>query len=201
MYEDLSEDVGVFGFDEFADHLLDQGVQASPAQLHGCLTGLLSAGAPLEPEYGLDVVQQVLDVDLHGELASRIMQLYSVTAAALQDDEFTFHPLLPDEDEEIDQRTAALANWCEGFLAGFAYRIAGEEIPGGALSQDASEVLRDIAAMAQADADDGEREDEAENSYCELGEYLRVAVVNIFVDSSATVQDRQRWEQSERPLH
>ncbi|MEZ5570519.1 MAG: UPF0149 family protein [Halioglobus sp.] len=201
MYDDMSDDVGVFGFDEFADHLLDQGVLTSPAQLHGCLTGLLSAGAPQDPEYGLDAVQQTLNVDLHGELASRIMQLFLVTAAALQDDEFTFHPLLPDDAEEIVVRTAALASWCEGFLAGFAYRIAGEDMSSGALSQEASEVLRDIAAMAQAEADEGESEDDAENSFSELVEYLRVAVVNVFMDSSAALLDRKHSAEHGHPPH
>ncbi len=201
MHDNFSDEIGVFDFDEFADHLLDQGVEASPSQLHGCLSGLLSAGAPQEPEYGLDALSQTLNLGLHGELAVRAMQLYSVTADALQDDEFTFHPLLPDEEEDIVLRTAALANWCEGFLAGFAYRIAGEEASGGSLSDEAGEVLRDIAAMAQAEAGPEETEDEAEDSFIELVEYLRVAVVNIFLDSSATVAERALSDEAARRLH
>jgi yecA family protein len=185
MYDDLPDAVVVFDFDEFADHLLDQGVMASPSQLHGCLCGLLGGGAPAQPEYGLDALAQALDLELHGELASRIMQLYTVTEAALQDEEFTFYPLLPDEEEEIALRTAALASWCDGFLAGFTYVIAAQEKNGGALSPEAGEVLRDIAAMAQAEPAEDESEDEIEDSYIELVEYLRVAVVNVFMDNRA----------------
>lgn len=203
MYDDLPDEVGVFDFDEFADHLLDQGVQASPSQLHGCLSGLLGAGAPAAPEYGLDALSQALNLDLYGELASRIMQLYAVTALALQDDEFTFYPLLPDDEEEIALRTAALATWCEGFLAGFAYAVAGEETQAspGSLSEQTAEVLRDIAAMAQAEADSEESEEDAESSLSELVEYLRVAVVNVFMDSSATAVDRALSSETTRPLH
>ena len=201
MYDNLSEEIGVFDFEEFADHLLDQGVEASPSQMHGCLTGLLSAGAPQDAEYGLDALTQSLNLELHGELAVRTMQLYSVTADALQDDEFSFHPLLPDDEEDIVLRTAALANWCEGFLAGFAYRLAGEEVAGGSLSDEAGEVLRDIAAMAQAEAGLEEDEDDAEDSYSELVEYLRVAVVNIFLDSSAAVSERASSSETTRRLH
>ena len=32
MYEDLAEEVGVFDFDEFANHLVDQGMLVSPSQ-------------------------------------------------------------------------------------------------------------------------------------------------------------------------
>jgi len=201
MYDDLSEEVGVFDFDEFANHLLDQGLLASPSQLHGCLCGLLGAGAPAQPEYGLDALAQALDLEVHGELASRIMQLYTVTEAALQDEEFTFLPLLPDEEEEIALRAAALASWCDGFLAGVAYVTATADNSGSALSQETGEILRDIAAMAQAESAEDESEEEAEDSYMELMEYLRVAVVNVFMDSQATAQDRNRSSATDRPLH
>lgn len=201
MRDDLTDEVGVFDFDEFADYLLDQGLQASPSQLHGCLSGLLSAGASHEAEYGLDALTQSLNLNLHGELASRIMQLYRVTADALQDDEFSFHPLLPDDEEDIVARTAELALWCEGFLAGFAYRLAGDESSSGSLSDEAAEVLRDIAAMAQAEAGPDETDDDAEESFSELVEYLRVAVVNIFMDSSATVSERALSPETAPRLH
>jgi len=201
MYDDLPEEVGMFDFDEFANHLLDQGLLASPSQLHGCLCGLLGAGAPAQPEYGLDALAQALDLEVHGELASRIMQLYTVTEATLQDEEFTFLPLLPDEEEEIALRTAALANWCDGFLAGFAYATAAANSNGSALSQETGEILRDIGAMAQAEPAADESEEEAEDSYIELVEYLRVAVVNVFMDSQATAGDRNMASATERPLH
>jgi hypothetical protein len=124
-----------------------------------------------------------------------------VTADALQDEAFSFNPLLPDEDEDIIARTAALASWCEGFLAGFAYRLAGEEALPGSLSDEAAEVLRDIAALAQAEAGPEETEDEAEDSFSELVEYLRVAVVNIFMDSSASVPGTAASPDVPRRLH
>ena len=201
MYDDVSDEIGVFDFDEFANHLLDQGLLASPSQLHGCLCGLLGAGAPAQPEYGLDALAQALDLEVHGELASRIMQLYTVTGAALQDEEFTFLPLLPDDEEEIALRTAALASWCDGFLAGFAYVTAAADSNGSALSQETGEILRDIAAMAQAEPAADESEEEAEDSYIELVEYLRVAVVNVFMDSLVTTGDRNLSSATRQPLH
>ena len=48
MYEELSTEVGVFLFDEFANHLVEQGESVSPSRIHGCLTGLLAAGGPVE---------------------------------------------------------------------------------------------------------------------------------------------------------
>lgn len=200
MHDELPDDIGVFDFDDFADHLLEQGVQVSPSQLHGCVSGLLGAGASAEPEYGLDALEQSLSLQMHGEFAERVMQLYAFTELALRDQAFGFQPLLPDDDEDLALRTAALANWCEGFLAGFAYQVAAADSRASVLSQDAGEVLTDIAAMAQAVTTDEESEDDAEDSYCELVEYLRVAVVNIFLDCS-TGEDGIPPSGAGRPLH
>ena len=201
MYDDLADEVTVFDFDEIAGDLLEQGALASPSQVHGCLCGLLSAGASAQAEYGLDALAQTLDLVLHGELASRIMQLYTVSRAVLQDEEFTFFPLLPDDEEDISQRTVALANWCDGFLAGFAYTAAGEEKKGGAFSELCSEALRDIAALAQAEAGEEENDNDAEEHYFELDEYLRVAVVNVFLEHIATDEGQDFMPEAGRPLH
>jgi len=199
MYDDLADEVGIFDFEEMANHLLEQGLETSPSQLHGCLSGLLAAGAEAEPEVGLDALAQALDVAVHGELASRLMQLYTVTAAALQDDEFTFHPLLPDDDAELAERTAAMADWCKGFLAGFAQFSVGAQSPASALSEDSGEVLRDIAAIAEVAVDDDESEEDSEESYMELVEYLRFAVLNVYMESLPLQQGSST--DPGRPLH
>ena len=189
MYDETNEEVVVFDFDELADHLLEQGTLVSPSQLHGCLCGLLSAGAPPMVEYGLDALAQALDLVVHGELAGRVMQLYSASGAVLQDEEFTFYPLLPAEETDISERTLALAAWCEGFLTGFAYAAAGEDQSGKTFSEPCSEALRDIAALAQAEAAEDEIDDEAEENYAELVEYLRIAVINVYLENGAEPQD------------
>jgi uncharacterized protein YgfB (UPF0149 family) len=201
MFDEFGEEVGIFDFDELANHLLEQGLDASPAQLHGCLSGLLAAGAEPEAELGLDALTQVLVLPMHGELASRVMQLYTVTAAALEDDEFSFYPLLPDDEVEIDLRTEALAQWCHGFLAGFARTGGPAEVSSGTLSEDGGEALTDIAAMAEAALGEEEGGEEAETSYVELVEYLRFAVLNVFMESRASLQDKRASSQTKQPLH
>jgi uncharacterized protein len=203
MYNNFSGEPQVFDFDEFADHLLEQGLQASPAELHGCLCGLLAAGAAPEAEAGLASLNQSLDMDLHGELADQIMQLYTVTAASLLDEEFDFHPLLPDDSAELAGRTAALAGWCRGFLAGFAQVSAGGDQQPAPLTEDSSEILKDFAAIAQAEVVDEEDDDEevAENSYAELVEYLRFAALNVYMDTAARAQDDKMSKREGPSLH
>ena len=66
---------GVFDFDEIANHMLEQGVDSSPSAVHGCLCGLLAAGAKNEAEVCLDALSAALDLNVHGELADQVMQL------------------------------------------------------------------------------------------------------------------------------
>jgi uncharacterized protein YgfB (UPF0149 family) len=183
MNEDDPGDNAVFDFDELADHLLEQGLDNSPSELHGCLCGLLAGRIDPRPEAGLAALERALDLELHGELAGQMMQLFGVTAAALQDEEFDFYPLLPGDDTDIEERTAALAGWCRGFLAGFAQTSTGPA------EHESGEILRDFAAIAEAGVDPDADEDESENSLAELTEYLRIAALNVFMDSLAGEND------------
>ena len=182
MYDNFDGGPGVFDFEEIANHMVEQGVESSPSTVHGCLCGLLAAGAPSEAEVCLDALDQALGLSVHGELAEQVMQLYTVTAAALLDDEFDFYPLLPDDEVDIAERTGEMAAWCKGFLAGFAHVSVGAEKSPPALSEDSGEILKDFAKISQAVIDDQDSEEELENSYMELVEYLRFAALNVFMD-------------------
>ena len=182
MYDNFDGGPGVFDFEEIANHMVEQGLESSPSTVHGCLCGLLAAGAPSEAEVCLDALDQALGLSVHGELAEQVMQLYTVTAAALLDDEFDFYPLLPDDEVDIAERTGEMAAWCKGFLAGFAHVSVGAEKSPPALSEDSGEILKDFAKISQAIIDDQDSEEELENSYMELVEYLRFAALNVFMD-------------------
>lgn len=159
----------------------DAGLELSPAELHGCLTGLLAAGTAPDPESALAATARLLDADFHGELAAQVMALYRLTAEHLEDEDFDFYPLLPDDEEPIATRTAAMAGWCRSFLAGFAERAGGRS----GLPEDSGEVLKDFAAIAQATVEDDEEEEGLEESYMELVEYLRFAALNVYLDTRA----------------
>jgi uncharacterized protein YgfB (UPF0149 family) len=170
-------------FDEVANHLLEQGLETSPSELHGALCGLLAGGADSSAEAGLAGLAGAIGVELHGELAVLAIELYGTTNAGLRDELFDFHPLLPDDDVEIRQRVAALGSWCRGFLAGFSQACSA--VPGG----DTAEILRDIAAIAEAEVDPGAEAEDSEGNFTELVEYLRFASLNVFMD---TLSERRK---------
>jgi uncharacterized protein len=186
MFEQRPDEADPIDFDEFADHLVEQGQQVSPAEIHGCMCGLLAAGGSDEAEWGLDQVGAALDLVLHGELAELSLRLYRVSSAALDDEEFDFYPLLPDDEADIAVRVGALASWCRGFLAGFAGTGAG----GGTLADDSAEILKDFRAIAEAEVDEESPEEESEESYAELVEYLRFAAFNVYLDSRVRGADQ-----------
>ena len=182
---DDPESAAIFDFDEIADHLLEQGAEVSPAESHGCLSGLLAGGAVAESEYGLHAMTVALDLEVHGELAELIMRLYVATGAALADEEFGFYPLLPRDDAVVAARAAATAGWCRGFLAGVAHVVEVD----GQWSAEGREALEDIAELTRAEVGDDETEEDADRDLLEIVEYLRVAVLNLFAEREPAVVD------------
>jgi yecA family protein len=183
MFDGDDDGAAVFRFDDIADQLLDQGLEASPSKIHGCFTGMLASGSDALAEAGLDGLDHALELNVHGELADRLMQLYRATDAALRDEEYGFNPLLPDDEDDIETRTIALAGWCSGFLSGVAHVTAQQRK--GSWSSESREILEDIAAMAEAEVGDYDDPEEAEESYMEIVEYLRFGVLNLFMEATA----------------
>ncbi len=179
----MSESDHLMAFDDLADMLLPLGAVNSPAELHGMLCGRLSGGAPLQVQQWLRLAWEFLDLsgEAGGEAALVLQQLHRVTQAQLRDEEFGLELQLPDDDTDLDQRLAALSQWCHGFLSGFGSAgIAGDR----QLSADASDALRDFAAIVQISADE-EADEESESHYMELVEYVRMATLTLFLEFAA----------------
>ena len=79
----------------------------------------------------------------------------------LTSDDMTVVLLLPTDDAPLPERAAALGEWCRGFLSGFG--LARREY---AMSEEASEVLRDLAAISQVQ-DALEESEDGETDYME----------------------------------
>ena len=53
-------------FDDFANQLLEQGADQSPAHLHGAICGVLAGAGARDPDYCLAAVSQALELDKPG---------------------------------------------------------------------------------------------------------------------------------------
>jgi uncharacterized protein YgfB (UPF0149 family) len=176
-------------FDACADALLAAGLSSSPAEAHGTLCGLLGGGFSGAAADALDALQKCLDVELVGPAADYCTRSYEEAAAQLATADEAFHPLLPDNAYDLDQRVAALALWCRGFLNGYAQARVGAGTADATVAADSAEALRDFAAIAQAEAP--RSDEQAEVEYAELVAYLSVAAPAIIADSAAALREQQ----------
>ncbi len=84
---------------------------------------------------------------------------------------------MPDDDAPLTERTAALGEWCEGFLFG----VGASSIEHfDALPESVQEIIRDVVEMARVGMPTGEDTDGDEGAYVELVEYLRAGVQLVY---------------------
>lgn len=149
---------------------------SAAAEAHGTLCGLLCAGAEDMPEAWIQ--NTLADADEYSfggrsDARSMLEALNAATVEALAGDDMAFHLLLPADDASIQDRTVALASWCNGFLYGLAIRGLRpvEQLP-----EELREILADFSEIGRAGVAEEEVEEAGESALAELVEYVRVAV-------------------------
>jgi uncharacterized protein len=163
-------------FAELHRTLADLRLGIGAAELHGSLTGFLCAGGMAHAgswlhDLALDEVADALRGEPQREIVDR---MFADCADELDDPDLAFTPLLPTDDSPIQDRAAALVEWCRGFLGGLG--LSGTTI-GEGLSGDATEILSDVGRIAATRFDEGESAEDDEDAYAEVVEYVRVGVL------------------------
>ena len=93
------------------------------SELHGGLSGWLAGGGDNVAGWLAPVLA---DPDLPAPAAgSALDRMRVATAHQLEDRDFAFALLMPDDGAPLSVRSAALFDWCRGFLGGFGL-AAGE---------------------------------------------------------------------------
>lgn len=151
---------------------------ASAAEAHGLLCGLLCAAGRLEEKAWLGHVFAETDnrnvAFQQGRAA--VQALAAWTVAALNDPVLSMDLLLPDDGEPLAERTAALGEWCQGYLLGLA---AGGINQDTLLSEDVAELIRDFTEISSAGFDVDAADDDDEVAFTDVVEYVRVGVLLI----------------------
>ena len=145
---------------------------SSPSELHGLLTGIVCiTQAPTREEW--IKILETLEVP---ELSLEALELLETegedVSHALSEDELDYLPMLPDDEHALSERVQALADWCAGVVLGFG--LASGHIR--ADEQELIENLQDVAAVEFEESDD---DDEGEESYQELYEFVRLIPVSL----------------------
>lgn len=134
----------------------------------------LPSDAPQELAATAGLHSHHLGLDEDGQL---LQQLHRETLRQFGSGECDFYPLLPNDDEPLNQRTDALAEWCQSFLFGLA---AGGIKDFSTLPDQVGEISRDLVEFSQARHNSLEEDEQDEFAHVELVEYIRVAVQLIF---------------------
>jgi hypothetical protein len=164
------------------------GAAIPPAEVHGVVCGLIcSAGRAAAAAWRSE--QRGLFDGNAGDVDAActvLDELESASWEALSGEVLEFAPLLPGDAVDIGDRTAALGEFCLGFVGGLA--LGGwTESAAGESAGDVVEIVRDLTAISNAGVDADEDADPvaAEYSYTELTEYVRVGVQFVFETLSA----------------
>lgn len=151
------------------------GAEVGAAESHGMLCGMLSG--PRDADRARWIAEVLADTEPKGEAARACLEtlslMYDETTAAFAEENFEFAPLLPDEEADLVSRTRAMGEWCRGFLFGVGYTQPGAD---SALPAEVREALSDLAEIARVASRPDEEEDD-EEAYTEVLEYVRVAVL------------------------
>lgn len=166
-------------YHSFAAMINEHQQTVSPAELHGLLLGRSCAGAIPEHAACLEDAGVLFDGEIPPRLQDAVNGLHEMQQAELANAQLmAVTLLLPDDDSPLVQRLQALSQWCQGFLSGFGSHAAQLK-----LSERAEEILNDLIAISQLDAEENLSADNSdEASYMHLTEYLRVTPVLLYTE-------------------
>ncbi len=146
----------------------------SPSGVHGQLAALACRDRQPPADFGLTV-------SIEDEASWRLIrELYDQVAAQLASGDLEFKPLLPDDEEVLWRRLEGLAEWAECFAFGLS--LGGGFDPA-KLSAEGRECLEHILDISRLSPDDEDAQGaEADEAYIELVEFLRIAVMTLYVE-------------------
>jgi len=155
----------------FTEQLWNLPPSLSEAALHGTTCGVLCGAPELSAEdYRRALIELLEPVgEMHRDEVERFVTL---AADDLDAPDLDFTPLLVDPDAPLDERLVALAQWADGFVAGF-------EDVGGELDDEALEAFDDIVAIAEVDAQAYDDDGDAGFDFEAVGEHLKIAVLTV----------------------
>ncbi|WP_133406122.1 UPF0149 family protein [Parashewanella tropica] len=150
-----------------------------PAEVHGTLVGLICGGVEHKAKAWVTPMQDLISdgQPFPAELHSLIEDLYKDTLERLEEFEFGFTLLLPEEEESLNVRVEALSLWVQSYLAAIA--IIQPKLK--QASAEVKEVIEDLTEIAQVELDVSD-DDESEAAFIELEEFVRVSAILCYAE-------------------
>ena len=163
-------------------NITTESVTAHASEIHGVLSGLICAGFSFEDQGYLAMLNDLFN---NGEgfpasVKATIKQMFSELWTDILDDAYTFQLMLPDDDDSLVERGHALGVWVQGFNLGFGLQQKDSPVS----SAEVKEVLTDFAEIANL-SDEMEEDEDSEQAFFEISEYVRISVLLCFSELGA----------------
>ena len=183
-------------YDVVADAVKRAGLESSAAECHGGLTSLLCTVDKIIPAQWLALYLTAgKAAELPANILATLGTLFEATAEQIDNPEFDFQLLLPDDDSILDVRVEAISDWCQGFLMGLSLGGVAdvENLPG-----DLSELVQDFIKISRADSLSLDDEEASENAFAEIVEYVRVGAL-MFREEMKAVNKAAQGQNTDGP--
>jgi len=176
-------------YDQVNDALITLGALGTAAETHGLLCALMSAGINIQRMAWVDslLASHLESTDEAANQAYEVLlQLFDLTHTYFTGDEFEFKLLLPDDEQTLETRVDALAQWCQGYLTGL--HLIGIKIEDNA-NPEVKECLEDLLKISQVEFTEADQQDQESEVYLEeLIQHVRVAVLTIINELKSMLQ-------------
>ncbi len=176
-------------YDQVAILLSTYGDAMSVPECHGVLCGMVSADPKLDGNtWAVRMLTGDLDEALANGMAVEVDEadkavlkaLFDDTLLQINDPELAFQLLLPDDDEGLEGGTAALADWCEGYLYGLS--LGGIKDFDGC-TPEVQEFCGDLVEISHITFETGDEGDN-EAALFEIVEYVRMGALMVYEELS-----------------
>lgn len=157
------------------DTLLRVDADFSASEVHGIACAVLAFNNQYSEKAWQNQVLKGDTRDFYVQEARKLLeQLFNATLWQLNSGDLNFELLLPPEQDSLEAQVTALQKWCQGFAFGLA--LSGlktmQDLP-----EDTRDWVQDIVKIGAAGEMDVHDEDESEEAFMELAEFVRVGVL------------------------
>lgn len=161
-------------FDEMANVFSAAGIFVHPSYAHGVWLGMIVGGMNCSPKAWADKIMGKADAwnTFSVPVQHMLLALAESSVEQLGDSHYVLQLLLPDDEDELEDRLLSLGQFCEGFTEAFTDQSATHAV---LLDADAAEALSDIKQVKDLSLELS-HEPEDETDFMEVLEYVRVGI-------------------------
>lgn len=157
--------------------LFSGGSSVGAAECHGVLCGILCASGSSDMQRWVRHLfeTRTMDRELSANALKLLHDVHQCTLTEINHETLEFTMLLPDQSESMDVRISGLADWCSGFSLGLIMGGLNDKM---LVSSDVREFVEDVQYISDASfGDDDKKSEQAERSFTEIEEYVRMGVL------------------------